>query len=97
MFRTNLRAGFLSLNSINPVSLLNRDAICILFLACYPYFVKIKEDLCDLPDVCVSVYPPLPIFECLNQSSLTRYCKVLTMVYNTERYWVFGLCPSSEF
>jgi hypothetical protein len=26
-----------------------------------------------------------------------RYCRVLTMVYNTLRYWVFGLCPSSGF
>jgi hypothetical protein len=23
--------------------------------------------------------------------------RVLTMVYNTQRYWVFGLCPSSGF
>jgi hypothetical protein len=27
----------------------------------------------------------------------TRYYRVLTMVYNTQRYWVFGLCPSSGF
>jgi hypothetical protein len=26
-----------------------------------------------------------------------RYYRVLTMVYNTQRYWVFGLCPSSGF
>jgi hypothetical protein len=26
-----------------------------------------------------------------------RYYRVLTMVYNTQRYWVFGLCPSSVF
>jgi hypothetical protein len=26
-----------------------------------------------------------------------RYCRVLTMVYNTLRYWVFGLRPSSGF
>jgi hypothetical protein len=25
------------------------------------------------------------------------YYRVLTMVYNTQRYWVFGLCPSSGF
>jgi hypothetical protein len=25
------------------------------------------------------------------------YYRVLTMVYNTQRYWVFGLCPSSRF
>jgi hypothetical protein len=24
-----------------------------------------------------------------------RYYRVLTMVYSTQRYWVFGLCPSS--
>jgi hypothetical protein len=28
---------------------------------------------------------------------LSRYYRVLTMVYNTQRYWVFGLCPSSGF
>jgi hypothetical protein len=27
----------------------------------------------------------------------SRYYRVLTMVYNTQRYWVFGLCPSSGF
>jgi hypothetical protein len=26
-----------------------------------------------------------------------RYYRVLTMVYNTQRYCVFGLCPSSGF
>jgi hypothetical protein len=26
-----------------------------------------------------------------------RYYRVLTMVYNTQRYWVFGLCPSSGY
>jgi hypothetical protein len=26
---------------------------------------------------------------------LIRYYRVLTMVYNTQRYWVFGLYPSS--
>jgi hypothetical protein len=26
-----------------------------------------------------------------------RYYRVLMMVYNTQRYWVFGLCPSSGF
>jgi hypothetical protein len=26
-----------------------------------------------------------------------RSYKVLTMVYNTQNYWVFGLCPSSGF
>jgi hypothetical protein len=29
--------------------------------------------------------------------STCRYYRVLTMVYNTQRYWVFGLCPSSGF
>jgi hypothetical protein len=29
------------------------------------------------------------------QISTCRYYRVLTMVYNTQRYWVFGLCPSS--
>jgi hypothetical protein len=28
---------------------------------------------------------------------LFRYYRVLMMVYNTQRYWVFGLCPSSWF
>jgi hypothetical protein len=23
--------------------------------------------------------------------------RVLTMVYNTQNYWVFGLCPTSDF
>jgi hypothetical protein len=27
----------------------------------------------------------------------STYYRVLTMVYNTQRYWVFGLCPSSGF
>jgi hypothetical protein len=26
-----------------------------------------------------------------------RFYRVLTMVYNTQNYWVFGLCPSSGF
>jgi hypothetical protein len=26
----------------------------------------------------------------------SRYYRVLTMVYNTQRYWVFGVCPSSR-
>jgi hypothetical protein len=26
-----------------------------------------------------------------------RYYRVPTMVYNTQKYWVFGLCPSSGF
>jgi hypothetical protein len=25
----------------------------------------------------------------------SRFCRVLTMVYNTQDYWAFGLCPSS--
>jgi hypothetical protein len=25
------------------------------------------------------------------------FYRVLTMVYNTQNYWVFGLCPSSGF
>jgi hypothetical protein len=32
----------------------------------------------------------------MNIPSYTYY-RVLTMVYNTQRYWVFGLCPSSGF
>jgi hypothetical protein len=28
---------------------------------------------------------------------VSRYYRVLTMVYNTQRYWVFGLCASSGF
>jgi hypothetical protein len=27
----------------------------------------------------------------------SRFYRVLMRVYNTENYWVFGLCPSSEF
>jgi hypothetical protein len=30
-----------------------------------------------------------------NDVLISRYYKVLTMVYNTQRYWIFGLCPSS--
>jgi hypothetical protein len=26
---------------------------------------------------------------------ITRLQRVLTIVYNTRNYWVFGLCPSS--
>jgi hypothetical protein len=26
-----------------------------------------------------------------------RFYRVLMMVYNTQNYWVFGLCPSSGF
>jgi hypothetical protein len=33
----------------------------------------------------------------LNIRGSCRYYKVLTTVYNTQRYWVFGLCPSSGF
>jgi hypothetical protein len=32
-----------------------------------------------------------------NILNLSRSYMVLTMVYNTQRYWVFGLCPSSGF
>jgi hypothetical protein len=28
---------------------------------------------------------------------LDGYYRILTMVYNTQRYWVFGLYPSSWF
>jgi hypothetical protein len=28
---------------------------------------------------------------------MSRYYRVLTMVYNTQRYWAFGLCPSTGF
>jgi hypothetical protein len=31
------------------------------------------------------------------QTISCRYYRVLTMVYNTQRYWVFGLCPLSGF
>jgi hypothetical protein len=27
---------------------------------------------------------------------MSRFCRVLAMVYNTQNYWVFGLFPSSE-
>jgi hypothetical protein len=26
---------------------------------------------------------------------VNRFYRALTMVYNTQNYWVFGLCPSS--
>jgi hypothetical protein len=28
-----------------------------------------------------------------SQFSYCRFQRVLTMVYNTKKYWVFGLCP----
>jgi hypothetical protein len=28
---------------------------------------------------------------------IISYYGVLTMVYNTQSYWIFGLCPSSDF
>jgi hypothetical protein len=31
------------------------------------------------------------------QGYSSRFYRVLTMVYNTQNYWVFGLCPSSGF
>jgi hypothetical protein len=37
------------------------------------------------------------VWELLLYSELSRYYRVLTMVYNTQRYWVFGFCPSSRF
>jgi hypothetical protein len=33
----------------------------------------------------------------LSKKISSRYYRVLTMVYNTQRYWVFGLCSSSGF
>jgi hypothetical protein len=33
----------------------------------------------------------------LSTINTDRYYRVLTMVYNIQRYWVFGLCPSSGF
>jgi hypothetical protein len=40
---------------------------------------------------------PINCKECQlgKQSCRCRYYRVLTMVYNTQRYWGFGLCPSS--
>jgi hypothetical protein len=34
-------------------------------------------------------------FVCYVSRSMNRFQRVLTMVYNTENYRVFGLCPSS--
>jgi hypothetical protein len=32
-----------------------------------------------------------------SDEKVTLFYRVLTMVYNTQNYWVFGLCPSSGF
>jgi hypothetical protein len=32
-----------------------------------------------------------------NVKDPSRYYRVPTMVYNTQKYWVFGLCSSSGF
>jgi hypothetical protein len=32
-----------------------------------------------------------------NPPNTSRFYRVLTMVYNTQNCWVFGLCPSSGF
>jgi hypothetical protein len=39
----------------------------------------------------------LPYYEAfgLKQATLSRFQRVLTMAYNTQNYWVFGLFPSS--
>jgi hypothetical protein len=43
---------------------------------------------------CVLTILPMPDFLTYNYF---RYYRVLTMVYNTQKYWVFRLCPSSGF
>jgi hypothetical protein len=30
-----------------------------------------------------------------NREDTSRNCRILTLVYNTQKYWVPGLCPSS--
>jgi hypothetical protein len=43
----------------------------------------------------------IPLFPAMEKSysgkKKGRYYRVLMMVYNTQRYWVFRLCPSSGF
>jgi hypothetical protein len=34
---------------------------------------------------------------CSSHVVSSRFYRVLTMVCNTQNYWVFGLCPSSGF
>jgi hypothetical protein len=39
-----------------------------------------------------------PHYDIIDITNLrARYYRILTMVYNTHRYWVFGLFPSSGF
>jgi hypothetical protein len=38
-----------------------------------------------------------PLFFCFKPVSSCRFYRVLTMVYNTQNYWGFGLYPSSVF
>jgi hypothetical protein len=57
--------GINNLTSINPIV---RNS-CVLFLAYFPYFKKMKIRLCDLHAVCLWIHPPPPLtFEFLNQS-----------------------------
>jgi hypothetical protein len=48
--------------------------ILLIFLAYFPYFEKVKVELCDLHSVCVFVYSPVSAFECLNQSLWNLVC-----------------------
>jgi hypothetical protein len=43
------------------------------FLACFPYFERIKVGLCDVHAVCVSVYPPYPLLNTWTNLYETRY------------------------
>jgi hypothetical protein len=45
----------------------------------------------------VSKQPFITRFGYSEYDITSRYYRVLTMVYNTQRYWVFGLCPSSGY
>jgi hypothetical protein len=55
-------------------------------------FLK-KSSSADPPNTSSENLLSTAVFINVKLTTAGRYYRVLTMVYNTQRYWVFGLCP----
>jgi hypothetical protein len=50
--------------------------------------------------VALSISSPfcqISLIKYLQDAITIRFYRILTMVYNTHNYWIFGICPASEF